>query len=478
MKAFCLLIALLIMILTCCARATPAPLSELPTPEPIRPTPTPAPEPPSPQPLIVTLRLWLPEELDPYSEAAGAHVLAQQLADFTKTYPDLQVEVVVKKTHGRGGLLDFLRTASYAAPSVLPDLVVLDADELEAAAGLGLLQPLDHLPLNGMNERFPFAAEMGRAGESTYGFVLGVDMEHLAYRPVLLDSPPLSWTQPFSPPLHFIFPAGGNDQQVNDATLVQYLAAGGRLTDADNRPSLDQKALLSVLSFYQDCVVAAAGPQTVTMVISPPLPPTATVTITATSDSGSEVISPTQPVTVVVTVPPPVSIIISPTLVLSIHDADQAWESFRRGVGDIAVVRAGRFWSEADGSVAAAPIPTRYGNPLSLVRRGWIIAVTTQDPARKKLVLLLLNWLIAPEHNGRWTRAAGYLPGTRSALREWDISDRERTILRKIMDTAVPAPPETIISVVGPAVQEAVEDVLLGHSSPEEAAAKAVQRLR
>jgi hypothetical protein len=120
-------------------------------------TPTPTPE---LQPMIVTLELWLPEELNPYSGALGADALAQQLDDFSDAYPDVQVEVVVKKAHGRGGLLDFLRTARDAAPSVMPDLVVLDTVELETASGLGLIQPLDSL-LSSVDvaERFPFAAE-------------------------------------------------------------------------------------------------------------------------------------------------------------------------------------------------------------------------------------------------------------------------------------------------------------------------------
>lgn len=475
MKARCLF-GIILILLTGCAQGAATPSSELPTPEPTLPPPTPTYEQSSLQPLIVTLRLWLPEELDPYGEAAGAHLLAQQLAEFSKTYPDLQVEVVVKKAHGRGGLLDFLRTARDAAPSVLPDLVVLDTSELETAAKLGLLQPLDPLSPTGISERFPFASEMGRVSESTYGFILGADLEHLAYRPELLDSPPLSWTQPVSPPVHFIFPAGGKDHQVNDATLIQYLAAGGKLADAAGKPSLDQQALQSVLEFYRDCVAAAAGPQTVTMVM---IPPPTTTTVTATLAPGIEAISPTHPVTVTVTIPPPVSIIISPTLVLGINDADQAWEMFKDGVGDIAVVRAGRFWSEASGDVAAAPIPTRYGNPLSIVRRGWAIAmVRHDDPARQKLTLLLLNWLIASEHNGRWTRAAGYLPGTRSALREWRISDKDRSVLRRIMETAIPAPPDAITVAIGPVLQEAVEEVLLGQASPEEAAARAVQKLK
>ena len=273
------LVAVLLLALVGCGRTTPTSESVLPTlaQSPLLPTviPTPLQE---LQPMIVTLELWLPEELDPYSDKLGADVLARQLDDFSQAYPDVQVEVVVKKAHGRGGLLDFMRTARDAVPSVMPDLVVLDATELETAVGLGLVQPLDSLLLPvDVAERFPFAAELGTVDGQTMGFVISADVQHLAYRPALIDSPPVSWTQFISPSVSFLFPAGGRDQQqVNDATLIQYLATGGRLSDAEGNPSLDEDAMVSVLGFYSDCVSAAT--------ISPIMPtivPTVSPTISS-----------------------------------------------------------------------------------------------------------------------------------------------------------------------------------------------------
>jgi len=431
------LILVLIWPLAGCGKATVTPESALPTPAPgpLLPTVTPTPT-PEMQPMIVTLGLWLPEELNPYGGEPGAALLAQQLDDFSEAYPDIQVEVVVKKAHGRGGLLDFLRAARDAAPSVLPDLVVLDADDLEAAADLALIQPLDNLlsPAE-MTSRFPFAAELGTVDGRTMGFIIGADMQHLAYRPALLDPPPVSWTGIVSPPVSFLFPAGGRDRQVNDATLIQYLSAGGELTDPEGNPWLDEDVMVSVLSFYSDCISTA--------LISP------------TFDTPA----------------------ISPTLVLGITDADQAWERFRSGEGEIAVVRAGRYWLEADETVAAAPIPTRDGHPFSVVRQGWAIAMVAEDPARQALAILLLDWLIAPDHNGQWTQAAGYLPGTRDALRMWDVSNADRAVLRGIMDAAVLAPSPQVRESVGRAMQDALVAVLRKRATPEEAAASAVESL-
>ncbi len=423
------LIILLLLTMTGCGflspRPTASPISPLPAPTslPLAPTSTPTPQ---PQPLIIALTLWVPEQFSPYGGRPGAGVLAQQLDDFGEAYPDIQVEVVVKKAHGRGGLLDFLRTARDVAPSVMPDLVVLDAADLETATGSGLIQPLDDFLSPSITAgRFPFATALGEVEEQTMGFVVAADMQHLAYRTTLFESPPVSWTQVISAPAPFLFPARGQDRQVNDATLIQYLAAGGKLTDRDGNPWLDEEVLVSVLGFYSDCIGTG---------------------------------------------------VISPTAVLDIADADQAWERFQAGEEGMAVVRASRYWLEADETVAAVPIPTRDGQPFSIAR-GWAVTMATDDPARQALATLLLDWLIAPAHSALWTQATGYLPGTSGALRLWDISSVDRAMLRRVMEAAVPEPRSEVMATVGPAMQEALETALRRRATPERAASAAVKGL-
>jgi ABC-type glycerol-3-phosphate transport system substrate-binding protein len=501
------LVVLLLVLYGCGGGKTVTPESVLPTspPSPLLPTGTPVPT-SEPQPMIVTLDLWLPEELDPYGSQAGADTLARQLDEFSSAYPDVQVEVTMKMAHGRGGLLDFLRTAREAAPSVIPDLIVLDVAELETAVGLGLIRPLDgHLSPDVLAERFPFAAELGTVDGQTVGFVIGADMQHLAYRPSLLDSPPVSWRQDFFPPVSFLFPAGGRGRTVDDATLIQYLAAGGGLTDAEGNPSLDEDVLESVLSFYDDCANFAAISRTISLVAPPAILPTITSTASLTSTvavsataplTTSLAISPTATPTSALSIsstlsftsPPPVtpvpalpivSITISPTAVLATMDADQAWRRFREdGESDVSVVWASRYWLEADQTFAPAPIPTYDGSPFSVTRREWALALVADDPDRQALAMLLFNWLVAPDRNGEWTRAAGYLPGLRTALRQWDVSSTDRAVLRDILDAAVPAPPPEVMAVVGLPMQEALGAVLRGYATPEEAAASAVDSLQ
>ncbi len=427
----CSLFILSLLILVGCGGTTPTLVSVSPTPIPTFASPTAIPTPTrEPPPMIITLKLWLPEELDPYARKAGANTLAQQLSAFSDTYyPDLQVEVTVKKAHGPGGLHDFMHTARDAAPTILPDLVVLDAADLETVAGSGLIQPLDNfLAPSAVSDLFPFATTMSQVEGQTMGTVIGVDMQHLAYRPSQFDWPPTSWTQVISAPAPFLFPAGGYDGKINDATLIQYLGAGGKLTNSDGAPWLTEEAMVSVFDFYSKCITTT---------------------------------------------------VIVPTTILTITHVDQVWEQFKDGQGGMTVVRAGRYWLEADDAseaVAAAAIPTQSEQPISIAR-GWALAMVTDDPARQDLAMLLFDWLTAPERNAQWTQAAGYLPATRSVLRLWQVSGEEQAMLRDLMEAAIPAPRPEVMAATGPIMQEALEAVLKGRATPEEAAADAMERL-
>jgi len=376
--------------------------------------------------MIVTLELWLPEELDPYSGDPGSAVLAEQLSAFSDAHRSLQVDVVVKRAQGRGGLIDFMRTARDAAPSVLPDLVVLDTSDLGTVAGSELIQPLDGLLAEPTDDDFSFAKTMATVEGQTVAAVLGADLQHLAYRPGLLDSPPVTWSEVISAPTTFLFPAGGYDGRVNDASLLQYLGAGGKLTDAEGNPTLDEEVMVDVLDFYSRCIT---------------------------------------------------NTVIVPTEVLTATHVDQAWERFKAGEGGMTVVRARRYWPEADETMAAAPLPTETGQTITIAR-GWALAMVTDDPERQDSAIQLAEWLTSPPRNASWTQAAGYLPGTRSALRLWRVSEEQRTVLRDLLEAAVPPPRAAVLEEVGLPMQQAVAAVLRGQASPQEAAATAVQDLQ
>lgn len=421
-------IAVALVVLTGCLplqppSSTPTAAATSSPPPTVAPTQTRVP----PQPLVTTLVLWVPEEFNPRAETEAAAILAQRLEAFNQQQPNLQVETLVKKAHGRGGLLDFLRTASTAAPTVLPDLIVLDLEEFRVAAQAGLLQPMDDLlPADLAQDQYPFAAEMGRAGEQRMGTPLGVEVEHVAYWPQLLPTPPLTWSAVISAAVPFAFPAGGANGGVNDTTLIEYLGAGGRLTDTEGNPSLDEEPLSAVLGFYAQA--AGAG-------------------------------------------------VISPSLALSLTDTEGCWETLLNGQAGMATVSSRRFLTAPGTGLAPAPPPSRSGRVVTLAG-GWMVGLVARDPKRQEAAMELLAWILAPEAYGPWTQSLGYLPATRSGLASWAIDEPSRAVLDALLEGAQAVPPQPIRDAVGRPLQEAVEAVLTGQRTPAEAAQKAVEALQ
>ncbi len=414
---------LVLLLLAACVAPAPSPI---PSPLPTEPLPSPTPTPPLPGPLINILTLWLPEDLSPYRDGGGADLLAGRLADFGVAHPDLQVQVIVKKSRGRGGVLDFLRTASVAAPSILPDLVVLDEADLPVAVQAGLLQPMDGcIPPDLEADLFPFAIGLGRVGDATFGLPLAAELQHLAYSPALLPSPPASWSDVLSTGLPLCFPAAGENGVADDFTFVQYLGAGGRLMDEEGNPMLEEGPLTAVLDFYVQAT--AAG-------------------------------------------------VISPPVVLSAGTDEECWAHFQQERG-MTVVDSRRFWTEWEGAAEPGPIPTRDGRPVALAE-GWVLALVTTNPEQQQRAMALAAWLLDPSWYGTWTRSTGYLPVTRSGLEGWTVSEEQREVLMAVLAGARPIPPRSVRERVGPLLQSAIEAVLQGRQSPAEAAAHAAQSIR
>ncbi|RMF29418.1 MAG: extracellular solute-binding protein, partial [Chloroflexi bacterium] len=348
----------------------------------------------------------------------------QQFAAFQADHPDLRVEVVLKKPYGPGGLLDYLRTAKPVAPSLLPDLMVLDAAELPTAAREGLVQPLDGLiPSQLLTDLFPFAARLGEVDGVWVGVPYQAELQHLVYDTTKLERPPMSWRDVYSSTTPFLFATGTPRGGLNDVLVNQYLALGGRLVDEEGRPVIDREPLVEALTFF---------------------------------NRGRK-------------------LGVIPYRVLNLSNAASVWTRFLAGEAGMAQLPATFFLMERDqlAHVGFAPVPTR-NRQIAPLGRGWVLAVVTSDPERQKLAALLLEWLMEPENNGAWSRAAGRLPARRASLEMWDQDDAYVPFIRQHLERAVAAPPPEVEQVLAPPLQTALRNVLRGVSTPEEAAEEAI----
>jgi ABC-type glycerol-3-phosphate transport system substrate-binding protein len=365
----------------------------------------------------ITLTLWLPTRFLPAEDNTAQQVLQSQLDEFAQAADGTPSQIVIKQDRGPGGLLDLLRTASPVAPAVLPDIIALDVTDLESAARAGLLQPIGPLlPAELIDDLYPFARDLGSLNGELYGALYSADLEHLATGSA--TPPPQRWRDLLETPRRYVFALASNTG-VSDAVLAHYLSTGGRLSDEEGNPRLDEIPLRTLLETYRNA-----------------------------RDAG-----------------------VLPGDIVDLDSADEVWNEWRGFGSAVANLSASRYLSVETRlpSLQVGDLPTLI-QPGRSLGRGWAYAVVTKDPRRQAAAARLLQQLLSPQNNGAWTRAAGVLPGRAAALAQWDQTDPYTAFASKQLALARPLPSATLRNVVGPVLRKAIEDVLADHATPTEAA--------
>jgi ABC-type glycerol-3-phosphate transport system substrate-binding protein len=399
--------------------ATSGPQIE-PTPPPtsaIDPTPT---VPPS-----LTLRIWSIESFSPTETITSGQILLEQVTAFQNLHADVRIDFQIKKPYGKGGILDYLLTTEAVVPTLLPDLVYLDIEELGAAVQAEVVQPLDNLiPADLASDLFPFARQAGTLNGQLYGVQVQADLDHLVYNTGQLTVPPRSWPGVLSSPRPYLFPAGGQAGLVNDDFLVQLLGVRPWPSAEDpEAPFLEVDSVTAVLQYYQDGVSRG----------------------------------------------------VFPPQILDYHTTEDSWRDYLAGQAALTHVSAHRYLLERDQlpDSAMAPIPGIGGatNPLS---RGWALALVTADPARQSLAIEFLSELMSPQTNAAWNEAASFLPTRQAAMATWNEEDSYARFAEQQLQAAQPRPRVPGYTQVAAALQQAVEQVITGITTPEEAAKQVV----
>lgn len=374
-----------------------------------------------------SLTVWIPPEIGQRT-GAGATTLSEQLLAFASSRPDVATKIEPKPFEGPGGILSYLRTGHVVAASMLPDLVVIPADQLGVVADEGLLFPFEDLLEAGLlDDLYPAAQSMARPAGQTIGYPFALtDLDHLAYHTSAITvSVPSTWDA-FTESVNgqFVFPATGDA----GATLALqfYLAAGGGLTNEAGQPAIQIEPLTEVLQLLsqgrRDNFIAIQSANVATMA--------------------------------------------------------EAWQVFQSGAAAVTPTTADQFMAmrTPELSPSFAPIPGPDAQLTPLVG-GWAWAVSSADPVQKRLAVDLLTALVAGPALGEWSDAAQILPSRRTAMRQWSDSDPYTGFLIGQLESARPFPPEADSTIIG-AFGDAVFDVISLSITPGAAAAAAAEAVQ
>ena len=312
-----------------------------------------------------SLRIWLPAQFNPGGEGTASEMLAERLAEFETQYPELKIEVRIKKAEAQGDMLTALSLTSAAAPSVLPDLVLLSRPDFEMAALLGLLHPIDGLSTSLEDPNwYSYAQQLGRIQNTGYGLPFLGDTLVLIYYPELGQM--VTWEDVLKSRGHLVFPAGNSEALIG---LSLYASGGGEILDAEGLPTLDQSVLTRVLTLVEEGV-------------------------------SKEVFHPS---------------------LVNITNEAQSLQIYRTGSANKAIAWYLSYRSSEDGKVT--PLPGLDEMPFSYAS-GWVWALAGAKPENQQIAVELAEFLVAEDFLAAWTRETGYLP-TRPSI----VEDGDRTMM-------------------------------------------------
>lgn len=377
----------------------------------------------------ITLTFWTVEEVSPMAEGELGDFFQASIRNFERTNPDIEVEVLIKKASGKGGVIDFLRTAGEVAPSILPDIAVIDATDLNQAYTNNLIQTLDgRLDRSIVQDLLPAARRMGTVDGSLAGVPVGLEMEHTVYNTRTFTNTLVLWTDVLSSSAGYVFPAKGVNGLVNDATLSQYFSAGGELLDGQGFPKIDDQALRDVLEFYQQARE-----------------------IGIIDDS-----------------------------VLEASTTEELWPIYLEAEASVAQISVRQYLTDRELLTTSAfgPLPRQKptDTPFS-VMHGWVLVLVTKDINRQEAALSLMEFFLSTTQNADWNRTNKSIPIRDTAYQRLASDDPYWAFLAEQLKTARPEPRFLEYDRVGRIIQQAVEQVIRAEATADEATITALDAL-
>ncbi len=364
-----------------------------------------------------TLILWLPPSLMPNSETPAGQMIRDRLAMFAEMHPEAQVEVRVKAVGGPGGLLDALTTADAAAPAVLPDLVALPQDLLRQAVQRELLASIA-LPAD--EDWYPFALQLGQAGEQTYGLAFAADALALVSPRAAQGELPGDWGALAAGPSPLAFPAA--DPRAL-AVLLFYRAAGGGFFDEQGAIRLDAVPLRRTFDLLQTGRDNGVFPHWLTQ-----------------------------------------------------YDQDAlVWQALLEGRTSRALLWVSNPL-QPDAPVKTVTLPFGPDGTAFTLVSGWLWAFPARARGDTSLARSLAEYLTAGDFLGPWLRALGYLPPRSAALTAWG-TEEEQALAAQVGLLGESLPEQRVIDALGPLLSETTVALLKGQIDADQATQTVLEAL-
>ncbi len=421
MRKRCWGICAVLLLVVACGRSTPLPDPLVTQPAIVAVTPTALPAmtmeaaPPAENQLVI----WVPDFFEAKPDDNAGNVLQAVYRQFEQANPGVHVDVHSKGESGDASVFNYLRSAQRVAPTILPDLVLIDTQYLWQIAELDLVPPVTFDDLGQNATFYPFAVNAVTFKQQSYGIPYTADVIHAVYDSKVYTTTPTTWASVLSMKQPYLFPAGLHDSLYDESLLLQYVGAGGQLLDSGEINNLDAaKALLTFLVQGK-----ASG--------------------------------------------------IIPDTALNLASLHSVWTDFASEPSGVANISASIYLSQSKSPerLNFGPVPTLNGQDITIART-WAFAILTTDPERRQLALRLVKGFLEPTVQGRWSQLANHLPTSSAAWAAWTNTSPYQDFLRHQLEIAMALPAGRPFADFSKRLQDAQQAVLHGQLSAQDALAQ------
>ena len=360
------------------------------------------------------LVVWTPEFFQP-RELSSIPVLENVYEEFRRNHPTVHLDLQTKAETGESSLFTYLRYAQGIAPAILPDVVLLNTEQLWQAAELGLIQPISWDQITHNTDFFQFARTAVNYQGQTIGVPYAADILHLVYHTEQIKQAPTTWQEVIASGSTYIMAAGKRDYP-NESLLLQYVGAGGQLSEDGT--------------------------------VSNPEALTALFTLMAQAKAAG---------------------VLSDGL-LDLESFDESWSTFLANEASFADTSARLVLTqrEVSDNLGFAQIPTINGTSITLAQT-WAFAIITPDPEQQQLALEFIEQLLEPAVHSAWSRTTLQLPTQITAYAAWLDASPYAEFLQRQLDVAVTIPNGRPFADFSRRLQQAQESVLLNQLTIEDA---------
>lgn len=372
-------------------------------------------ETPVPTPISYSIELWVPPAFDPEQNDSEAGNALEKIIDrYMNEHQNVKITLRIKATSGDSSMLNTLTSASHIAADVLPSLALLSRNDMETAVQRGLLQPINTSVFEGSENWYGFAKESASIDSVIYGIPVLADGWVLTYRPSKIGPELGDWNDILTRGLPIGFAPSSSTSMFG---LFVYMSLGGKLTNDQGQPYLDQQKLTETLNFFLTGGQNGAFPPSISQLV----------------------------------------------------DQGQVWQRFNEGTISLIISRLSSFrhYQSPDISVLALPLSANV-TEYPLINT-WNLVLIEDNPIYQEEVVRFAEYFCNMTVNDELSAEAGYLPVRSGEHKSW-TEDPQRKIVEMMSENGLLVPNNQITNKLVPLINNAVLQVIKNQMSPEDAA--------